>query len=215
MTDHAAQPFPPSTVGAAARESAREITASWWLWLAAGIAWLVASLVILQFDSASVTTVGIIVGVLFTVLGIQNIALASVTPRYGWLPAGFGVLFLICAVVCFVRPENTFAGMADILGFLFVTIALWWMIRAFLERPVNPTWWVGLISGILMTGVAFWTAGQFFIEKAYVLLVFAGIWALCEGITDIVRAFEIRSVHDRLNHPDDVMTTHPARPEGL
>ena len=215
MTDHAAQPFPPSTVGAAARESAREITASWWLWLAAGIAWLVASLVILQFDSASVTTVGIIVGVLFTVLGIQNIALASVTPRYGWLPAGFGVLFLICAVVCFVRPENTFAGMADILGFLFLTIALWWMIRAFLERPVNPTWWVGLISGILMTGVAFWTAGQFFIEKAYVLLVFAGIWALCEGITDIVRAFEIRSVHDRLNHPDDVMTTHPARPEGL
>ena len=215
MTDHAAQPFPPSTVGAAARESAREITTSWWLWLAAGIAWLVASLVILQFDSASVTTVGIIVGVLFTVLGIQNIALASVTPRYGWLPAGFGVLFLICAVVCFVRPENTFAGMADILGFLFLTIALWWMIRAFLERPVNPTWWVGLISGILMTGVAFWTAGQFFIEKAYVLLVFAGIWALCEGITDIVRAFEIRSVHDRLNHPDDVMTTHPARPEGL
>ena len=215
MTDHAAQPFPPSTVGAAARESAREITASWWLWLAAGIAWLVASLVILQFDSASVTTVGIIVGVLFTVLGIQNIALASVTPRYGWLPAGFGVLFLICAVVCFVRPENTFAGMADILGFLFLTIALWWMIRAFLERPVNPTWWVGLISGVLMTGVAFWTAGQFFIEKAYVLLVFAGIWALCEGITDIVRAFEIRSVHDRLNHPDDVMTTHPARPEGL
>jgi len=215
MTDHAAQPFPPSTVGAAARESAREITASWWLWLAAGIAWLVASLVILQFDSASVTTVGIIVGVLFTVLGIQNIALASVTPRYGWLPAGFGVLFLICAVVCFVRPENTFAGMADILGFLFLTIALWWMIRAFLERPVNPTWWVGLISGVLMTGVAFWTAGQFFIEKAYVLLVFAGIWALCEGITDIVRAFEIRSVHDRLNHPDDVMTTHPARTEGV
>jgi len=216
MTDYAAQPsFQPNTMSEAAREDARELTGSWWVWLATGIAWLVASLVILQFDSASVTTVGIIVGVLFAALGIQNIAVATVAPRHRWLPAGFGVLFLICAVVCFVRPKDTFAGMADILGFLFLTVGVWWMIRAFLERPVNPAWWVGLISGILMTGVAFWTAGQFFIEKAYVLLVFAGIWALCEGITDVVRAFEIRSLHERLNHPDDVTTAHPARPEGV
>ena len=41
---------------------------------------------------------------------------------------------------------------------------------------------------ILMTVLAFWTAGQFFIEKAYVLLVFAGIWTLMESITDIMRA---------------------------
>jgi uncharacterized membrane protein HdeD (DUF308 family) len=46
-----------------------------------------------------------------------------------------------------------------------------------------------------MTIMAFWTSGQFFIEKAYVLLVFAGIWALMTGITDIVRAFEIRRLH--------------------
>jgi hypothetical protein len=40
-----------------------------------------------------------------------------------------------------------------------------------------------------MTILAFWTAGQFFIEKAYVLLVFAGIWALMESIADIMRTF--------------------------
>ena len=43
-----------------------------------------------------------------------------------------------------------------------------------------------------MTILAFWTAGQFFIAKAYVLLVFAGIWALMQGIGDIVRAFAVR-----------------------
>ena len=43
-----------------------------------------------------------------------------------------------------------------------------------------------------MTVLAFWTAGQFFIEKAYVLLVFAGIWALMEGVGDIARAFTLR-----------------------
>ena len=44
-----------------------------------------------------------------------------------------------------------------------------------------------------MVMLAFWTSGQFFIEKAYTLLVFAGIWALMHGITDIVRAFRIRN----------------------
>ena len=42
--------------------------------------------------------------------------------------------------------------------------------------------------------LAFWTGGQFFIEKAYVLLVFAGIWALMQGFIDIVRAFQIRKL---------------------
>ncbi len=49
-----------------------------------------------------------------------------------------------------------------------------------------------------MTVVGFWAAGQFFIEKAYILLVFAGIWALMEGIADIVRSFAIRQLHEEL-----------------
>ena len=67
------------------------------------------------------------------------------------------------------------------LGFLFLVVGVWWMVRAFLERAISPLRWLGLISGILMTALAFWTSGQFFIEKAYVLLVFAGIWALMQG----------------------------------
>ena len=45
----------------AMREPAREITGLWWLWLLAGIAWGVIALVILQFDAASITTVGVLV----------------------------------------------------------------------------------------------------------------------------------------------------------
>ena len=46
----------------------------------------------------------------------------------------------------------------------------------------------------LLIVLAFWTSGLFFLERAYVLLVFAGIWALVKGVTDIVRAFEIRKL---------------------
>jgi uncharacterized membrane protein HdeD (DUF308 family) len=180
------------------RETAREITGYWWVGLVTGVAWLAIALIILQFDDASVTTVGVLVGAMFLFAGVQNLALATMRVSLRWLGALFGVLFLISAVICFVEPEETFAGLADILGFLFLIVGVWWMVRAFVERPINPLWWLGLISGILMTSLAFWTAGQFFIERAYLLLVFAGIWALMEGVTDIVRAFAVRSVHKEL-----------------
>jgi uncharacterized membrane protein HdeD (DUF308 family) len=166
------------------RESARRLTGYWWVMLAAGIAWVAAALVILQFDDASVTTVGILVGLLFVGAGVESIALARLDVPVRWVWALFGALFLVSAVVSFVNPTDTFAGFADMLGFL--------------ERAINPLWWTGLISGILMTTLAFWTAGQFFIDKAYLLLVFAGIWALMQGITSIVRAFEIRALREQM-----------------
>jgi uncharacterized membrane protein HdeD (DUF308 family) len=108
----------------------------------------------------------------------------------------FGVLFLAAAVISFISPENTFAAIADILGFLFFIVGVFWVIQAFASREVNELWWIGLIAGIAMLILAFWTGGQFFIDKAYVLLVFAGIWALMQGVTDIVRAFQIRKLNE-------------------
>ena len=164
----------------------------WWLWLVTGTVWLIVALVVLQFDSASITTIGIVVGCMFLFAAAQQLIMAAMAPRLRWLFAIFGALFLVAGVICFVNPEKTFAGLADLLGFLFLTVGLWWIVAAFIEREGNPLWWLGLISGILMCVLAFWTSGQFFIHKAYTLLVFAGIWALVHGIGDIVRAFRIR-----------------------
>ena len=71
---------------------------------------------------------------------------------------------------------------------------IFWTITAFATKEDNELWWLGLIGGILMIMLAFWTAGQFFIDKAYVLLVFAGIWALMSGLIDIIRGFQIRKL---------------------
>jgi uncharacterized membrane protein HdeD (DUF308 family) len=198
MSQHAATPQFEMHGTSPFRDTARRVTGYWWVLLVAGIAWVAASLVILQFDHASVTTVGILVGLMFLAVGIENLALARLDVPMRWLWAVFGVLFLVSAVVCFANPTSTFAGLADMLGFLFLILGVWWMVRAFLERSINPLWWMTLISGILMTVIAFWTSGQFFIHKAYVLLVFAGIWALMQGITNIVRAFQVRALREEL-----------------
>ncbi len=201
MSDRAATPsYATPPAAPELRGAVREATGYWWMWLLAGIAWIVISLVILQFDSASVTTVGILIGIMFALAAGQNVALTMVREAGGWrwVTGLFSVMFGVSAIICFVSPEGTFATLADILGFLFVLVGFWWIIEAFMEADFNSLWWLGLIGGILMTIIGFWAAGQFFIEKAYILLVFAGIWALMEGINDIVRAFAIRQVHKEL-----------------
>jgi uncharacterized membrane protein HdeD (DUF308 family) len=176
------------------RETGAELARFWWLWLVAGIAWVVAALVVLQFDGASVTTVGVIVGIMFAVAAAQQFALAALADSLRWLWAIFGVLFGASAVICFIHPQSTFAALADILGFVFLCVGVWWTIRAFLLKAVESTWWIELVAGVLMLIMAFWTSGQFFFQKAYTLLVFAGIWALMHGVLDIVGAFRIRSL---------------------
>jgi hypothetical protein len=186
----------PALAESALTPSAREVAGFWWLWLVTGIAWLVAALVILQFDSASIKTIGVIVGCMFAFAGVQHLVLAAVAERLRWLWIVAGLFFLAAAVVCFVNPEKTFAGLADVLGFLFLLVGIWWTVQALVTRAESPLWWIGLASGIMMIVLAFWTSGQFFIEKAYTLLVFAGIWALLHGITDILRAFQVRGLRD-------------------
>jgi uncharacterized membrane protein HdeD (DUF308 family) len=175
----------------------RQMASLWWLWLATGIAWVIAALIVLQFDRASITTVGVLIGIMFLAAGAQNLvfgALAGGVTR--WLLWIFGVLFLVAGVISLIHPENTFAGVADILGFIFLTVGVFWVIEAFAERDVNDLWWWGLISGILMIVLAFWTSGQFYIHKQYILLVFAGVWALFHGVGDIIKAFQIRRWRD-------------------
>jgi len=179
---------------AAVRAAGAELARYWWLSLIAGVAWVIIALVVLQFDQASVTTVGVLVGIMFLLSGVQQLALAALVDEHKWVWAVFGVLLLVAGVIALISPENTFAALADILGFLFLIVGVFWIVGAFAERATNELWWLGLIAGLLMVILAFWTAGQFFIEKQYVLLVFAGIWALMHGATDIVRAFELRKL---------------------
>jgi hypothetical protein len=45
-----------------------------------------------------------------------------------------------------------------------------------------------------MLGIAFWTGSQLLVTKVYTLLVFAGVWAMLHGITDMVKAFHIKKI---------------------
>jgi uncharacterized membrane protein HdeD (DUF308 family) len=176
----------------------REATGQWGLWLLAGVAWIVIALSTLQFEGASVTTARILVALMFALAAVENFALVKMPGGVRWVPAVFGALFVSAEILCFVIPAASFSALADMLGFVFGLIGVWWMVEAFVERPLNPLWWMGLIAGIVTTGLAFGAAGQLSMHKPYELLVCVGFWALMQGITHIARAFAIRRLQDEL-----------------
>jgi uncharacterized membrane protein HdeD (DUF308 family) len=144
---HDAEPARLGVIVAEEPAAGPEITRFRWRWLVVGIAWIVASLVILQFDQASIAAVGIIVGIMFAVAAAQQLVVAVIADRLRWLWAPFGGLFAVAAVICFINPENTFAALADILGFLFLCVGVWWMIRAFVFKAATSAWWLDLVAG--------------------------------------------------------------------
>lgn len=166
----------------------------WWAWLILGVLWLFIALIILQFDTDSVQTVGILVGAMFLFTGIQQFFLASVVEGWKWVWVLFGVLFVLAGLWALFNPGATFLALADSLGFLFLLVGIFWAIEAFATRGENDLWWLSLVAAIIMVVLAFWLSGQFLIEKAYTLLIFAGAWALMEGIINFIRAFQIRKL---------------------
>jgi hypothetical protein len=48
------------------------------------------------------------------------------------------------------------------------------------------------LAGILGIGLGFWTSWQALLTQTATLLVLAGIWALLHGITDFIKAFQIK-----------------------
>jgi len=168
----------------------------WWIELLVGALWVVIAVVVLKFNHASVVTVGVLTGIMFLVFAAEAFAVGAIDRSLRWLWALFGVLMAAGGIVALIHPRNTFAGLADVLGFVFLIIGVMWMFQSFAERTFNDLWWLNLISGVLMIVLAFWVSGEFFFDRAYTLLVFAGIWAMMAGIVDIVRAFQIRELGD-------------------
>src|SRR5271166_1399719 len=115
----------------------------WWVELLLGVLWLIISVVVLKFNHASVVTVGVLAGIMFLVFAAEEFVLAALDPDASkWLWGVFGVLLTASGIVSLINPRNTFAGFADILGFVFLLIGMMWTFQAFAQRAINDLWWL-------------------------------------------------------------------------
>ena len=74
---------------------ASQLSRRWWLFLLAGIAWLIIAVVVLRMDIRSVTTVGLMLGAVFLFSAVYQFSLAAIQGG-GWavFRVALGVLFI-------------------------------------------------------------------------------------------------------------------------
>ena len=167
------------------------ISGVWWLFLITGVAWLIISLIVLRFDTASIATVGALLGIVFLIAGLNEWMIAVVRPSWKWAHIALGVLFVIGGFTAFASPYDAFWALASLLGFLLVLKGSLDVIVSAMTKDVNEFWWLGLVTGILELLLGFWASQQFFPARAVLILIWVGFAALLRGITEIVLAFQI------------------------
>ncbi|MCI0632421.1 MAG: DUF308 domain-containing protein [Actinobacteria bacterium] len=167
----------------------------WWLFLVTGIAWLVVSLVVLRFDVTSVSTVGVLLGVILLMAGANEFAAMGTRQGWTWLYALMGVLFIGGGIWAIINPIGAFYELAAILGFLLVLKGAFDISLAFMTKEVNELWWLGLVVGILEVLLAFWVSQQFFMPRAALILLWVGFAAMFRGFGEIFLAFSVRRMH--------------------
>ena len=102
---------------------------------------------------------------------------------------------MIVGVVAFVRPDNTFAGLAAVMSFYFIFRGTFDIAMAFAGSRL-PGWWVLLLVGLAQLAIGFWAAGSW--KVSVVLLVsWVAAGALLFGIGQILSAFLIRKIGNR------------------
>ena len=176
---------------------AREEARYWWVLLVAGFAWLLIAWLVLRVNQTSLATVGVLLGVVFIMAGVNEATVAALVPG-GWKVwhCLMAFIFFLGGLWGLIEPIDTFFALASVLGLILVIYGGFEIARAVASRHANPYWWIGLITGILLVLLAFWVSGSDRVyalqQRTYLILFWVGFFALFKGIMQIALAFGVR-----------------------
>ena len=180
------------------REVLEDAADKWWLFLLTGIAWLVFSLLVFQWDYTTVSAISYLFGVIAIIAGVNEFFQISVsTTGWKWIHGLLGVLFIVAGIYALVHPYDTFATLSALVGLFLLVKGIFDITVAFITKGQFELWWLQLVVGLLEILLAFWVAGNHR-EKAILLVVYVGIIALSRGITEIFLAFKLKGLRRRL-----------------
>jgi uncharacterized membrane protein HdeD (DUF308 family) len=183
-----------SAIAAATQRTLGRVLPPWWLYLIAGIGWMLVSLIVLRFDYTSVSAISILFGIVAIGAGLLEIGVMMLSR--GWWKLLYGVLsavFITTGIVSFVHPGDTFVALAAVISFFLVFAGTFDIITAISTRREIEVWWLQLVGGIIELALGFWAAG-YFGRSAILLVAWVSAFALIRGVTNIVLAFRVREL---------------------
>jgi uncharacterized membrane protein HdeD (DUF308 family) len=175
----------------------REAARWWWAPLVAGVVWFVIAWLALRLNTTSLTTVGLLLGVVFLIAAINEGSL-GVLMRGGWavLHYALAVLFVLGAIWSFIRPVNSVFALASVLGLLLFLQGIFTLTRGLALRDETPFWWLDVVAGALITALAIWVSTSDrawgLAERTVFILIWVGFLAIFRGVSDVALAFSLR-----------------------
>lgn len=185
------------TPSSARRIVQREAARWWWAPLAGAVMWFVVAWLVLRADYTSLATVGLIVGLAFFMVAVNETALASLM-RGGWAVWHYALalIFVLGGLWAFVRPVNTFFALVSVLGLLLLLQGVFTMTRGIVLRYETAYWWLDMVCGGLLTLLGLWVSTSNGVwnvgTRAAFVLLWVGFLAIVRGVSDIALALSLR-----------------------
>jgi uncharacterized membrane protein HdeD (DUF308 family) len=181
------------------QQVARQAARYWWLPLVAAVAWFLVAWLVLRGDYTSLTTVGVLVGVVFLLAAVNEGAMAGVMGG-GWavLHIALSVFFVLGALWAFIQPIESVFALASVLGLLLFLQGILTLARGVAMRDESPHWWLEVVSGGLLILLALWVSSSRGVwtlgTRVAFILLWVGFMAIFRGISDIVLAFSLHRI---------------------
>lgn len=177
------------------RADAEEASRSWWIFLLAGIASIVFGALILTVDW-SLSSLATFVGALFILQGASLAVTPALDGSGPWSNVGAGVLAAATGVALIAWPDKGLQTVGVFIGIFVLSLGILHIAGAVSNRHV-PNWWHMLVLGLLEVPIGVWAMRR--PGQTIVLLVtLTGAWAVVTGIYQVLTAFELKKLPQRL-----------------
>ena len=171
-------------------DDVQEVASRWWLYIIAGILWIIFAFAILSASINTVWAIAVLFGIGFIAGGVMELMLASLAESWKWLHIVFGIIAIVAGILALAWPGQTFLILAAIVGWYLMIDGIFGIVVAVTTRDINDLWWLGLIVGIAEVLIGFWAVGYIGRSTA-LLIVWVAAASLARGIHDLVIGFTL------------------------
>jgi uncharacterized membrane protein HdeD (DUF308 family) len=176
-------------------DEAEQVASSWWVFLLAGVISLVFGALILSIDW-TLNGLAAFVGALFIIQGAAYLITKPLDGGTRSTNVIAGLLAIGAGIALLVWPGKGLYVVAVFIGAWIIVSGVMHIVGALANRQA-PHWWLVLILGLIETPLGIWAIRRPGITLA-ILITLIGAWAIVMGIWQIVIAFEVRKLAQRL-----------------
>jgi uncharacterized membrane protein HdeD (DUF308 family) len=185
-----------------------EVSKGWWLYLVAGVLWIIFGWIVLSFNFDTVWAIAVFFGFGFIIGGIMELFVGFQSEGWRWLHIVFAVIAILAGIVALMWPGQTFLVLAAIIGWYILFAGIMDIVISISTREDSDLWWLQLILGIVEVLIGFWAVG-YSGRSIALLVIWVGASALARGISSIVLGFSLHSTGKELRKK---MSPTPPRP---